>query len=70
MKVQVFKLSLATKNENGNYEAESGSLIVKENAFDAVIEEVKAGGLGSAYLIELDEMEEDEVDNLPEFDGF
>lgn len=80
-KVKVFKLFTMVKVEqsefataagikNGLYEVQPSCLIAKGDDFETIAEEVKNAGLGDRYLIEIDEMEENEVDNLPEFDGF
>jgi hypothetical protein len=53
------------------YDADGTSeLIVKEEDLNCITEELKATGPGSFYVVSTQEMDEEEYNNLPEFDGF
>ncbi|HEX2866125.1 MAG TPA: hypothetical protein VHO03_03735 [Ignavibacteriales bacterium] len=69
-KVKQSELAIAAGIKNDLYEVQPSCLVAKADDFATIAEEVKEAGLGDRFMIEVDEMEEDEVDNLPEFDGF
>lgn len=49
----------------------AGGLIVSENGLDGILEELRAADIGDGpYTITIEEMTQEKLDSLPEWDGF
>ena len=45
-------------------------LILPSNARDGVMAELESANVGDTFEVAIDEMSQEEIDNLPEFDGW
>lgn len=69
--MKVWKVRLLDCDKNGTLKKYGGVLILKTlSEWDDLFDGMENEEIGDEYAFEVIEMTEDELDSLPEFDGF